>query len=59
MLLIFSLIMRHQIIYAVSDIIQDQLNDSEKSVVTFIAIISATLFYANSSANAILFKDKR
>ena len=59
MLLLFSLITPHQIIYAVCDIIQDQLNDSEKSVVKFIAIISATLFYANSSANAVLLKDKR
>ena len=47
-LLTFSLITPHQIIYAVRDIIQDQLNDSKKSVVKFIAIISATLLYANS-----------
>ena len=55
MLLLCFFVTPHQIIYVVRDIVQDQLNDSGKSVVEFIAVISATLFYANSSANAILF----
>ena len=55
MLLLCFFITPHQIIYVVRGIIQDQLNDSGKAVVEFIAVISATLFYANSSANAILF----
>ena len=55
MLLLCFFITPHQIIYVVRDIIQDQLNDSGKSVVEFIAVLSATLFYANSTANAIVF----
>ena len=55
MLLLCFFVTPHQIIYVVRDIVQDKLNDSGKSVVEFIAVISATLFYANSSANAILF----
>ena len=58
MLLLCFFITPHQIIYVVRDIVQDQLNDSGKSVVEFIAVISATLFYANSSTNAILFLTK-
>ena len=55
MLLLCFFITPHQIIYVIRGIIQDQLNDSGKAVVELIAVISATLFYANSSANAILF----
>ena len=54
MLLLCFFITPHQIIYIVRDITQNQLNDSRKSVVEFIAVISTPLFYANSSANAIL-----
>ena len=53
MLLLCFFITPHHIIYVVRDITQNQLNDSE-SAVGFIAVISATSFYANSSANAIL-----
>ena len=45
----------HLVLYIVREIIVDQLNDYERSIVEFVSFISLILTFANSRANAVLF----
>ena len=55
MLLFCGFITPHLLIYVLREIIQDKLNEHEKSWVDFFSVISWIVLYTNSFANAVLF----
>lgn len=55
MLLFCGFITPHLLIYVLREIIQDKLNEHEKSWVDFFSVISWIVLYINSFANAVLF----
>ena len=55
MLLFCGFITPHLLIYVLREIIQDKLNEHEKTWVDFFSVISWIVLYTNSFANAVLF----
>ena len=55
MLLLCFFIIPHIVMPVLGEMIQDQLNVDDKSILEFISFISLVLVYVNPSANAILF----
>ena len=55
MLLLCLFLTPHLVMSVLREIIQDQLNVDDRSILEFISFISLVLVYVNSSANAILF----